>query len=95
MKKESSWHEFDINNIILPSLFSKKVQDAIDNGKLGVPESRLLFVRESVAYFESRLPRPTAQEYATISKKFCDKYPALRNSQHTNYWVSYNWLFFT
>ena len=59
VKNESTWHTFDIHNIILPSVYSKKVQDAIENGKLGAPENRLLLIRESVAYFESRLPRPT------------------------------------
>ena len=78
---------FDINNIILPAVYSKRVQDAINDGKIGKPENRLLFIRESVAYFESSLDRPTAQEYAAISKQFCDHYPVLRNSQHTDYWV--------
>ena len=77
----------DLNNIILPTIYSNKVQAAIDKDDLGDPVNRLAFIRESVAYFESRLPRPTVEEYSAISKKFCDKYPALRNNQRTMYWV--------
>ena len=84
---ELTWQKFDINNIVLPSVYSKRVQDAIDNGMLGDKDFRLAFIRESVSYFESRLPNPTPQEYAAISKKFCDKYTILRSSQRTKYWV--------
>ncbi len=41
----------------------------IEDGKLDVPENYLLFFRESVAYFESRLPCPTTEEYVAMSKK--------------------------
>ncbi len=43
------------------------LQKRIEDGKLGVPEN--CFIRESVAYFESRLPCPTTEEYVAISKK--------------------------
>ena len=81
-------HRFDINNIILPTVFSKRIQDAIDNGTLGLSENRLGFVRECVAFFESILPRPTGEEYAAISRKFCSEYPSLQDKHHRNYWVS-------
>ncbi len=83
MKKRN----LSIKNIILPSAYSRKVQEYIDKDELGKPENRLLFIRESVSYFESRLPRPSPEEYAAISMKFCDKYPALRDGNRTNYWV--------
>ena len=80
--------KFDITNINLPTNFSKKVQDSIDNNTLGNPENRLSMIRECVNYFEGRgLERPTTEQYAAISRKICDKYPALRNSHHTKYWV--------
>lgn len=84
--------DFNINNIVLPAVYSKRVQDAIENGTLGIHENRLLFVRESVDYFEIRLPRPTFEQYAAISRKFCDTYPVLRSPHHTNYWVCSAWL---
>ena len=83
-----SWSKFDINNIILPTIYSKKVQDAIEKDELGNPANRLAFIRESVAYFETRLPWPTSDEYSAISKKFCDHYPVFKNAHHTKYWVS-------
>lgn len=85
--QEPSLCNFSMTDIILPSVFSKRIQDAIEGGELGKPENRLAFIREAVAYFESQLPCPTAEQYAAISKKFCIKYPALRNAHHTNFWV--------
>ena len=68
---------FDINNIILPSIYSRRIQNAADSDNLKVTEIRNAFVRESVAYFERILPRPTHEQYSAISKAFCDKYPSL------------------
>ena len=73
---------------MLPTDFSKKVKDAIDNGDINKSENRLAFIRECVTYFESRLPRPTTEEYSAISKAFCDRYPILRRGNITNYWVN-------
>lgn len=61
--------KFDVNNIVLPTAFSKRVQDAIESNTLAKPENRLAFIRECVSYFESYLERPTNEEYAAISKK--------------------------
>lgn len=79
--------DFDITNICLPRVFSRKLQSAIERGELATPEYRVLFIREAVSYFEARLQRPTSEQYIAISRKFCDEYPALKNSHHTNYWV--------
>lgn len=62
---------------------------AIEEGKLGEHLNRAAFIRESVAYFEAHLPRPTTEEYSAISKAFCDKYPVLRTACQTKYWVMY------
>ena len=79
--------KFNVNNIVLPTVFSKRVQDAIDKDLLTKPENRLAFIRECVSFFESQLERPTVQEYTAISKKICDVYPAMKNMNHTKYWV--------
>ena len=74
-------------------MYSKKVQDALDKGEVATGDTRLAFIRESVAYFEARLPRPTPEEYAAISKKFCDEYPVFRNTRYTNYWVIFIYIY--
>lgn len=78
---------FNILNITLPSSFSKKVQESIDNGKLGQEDNRRAFIRECVVYYESLVPFPIPEEYEAISKKICDTYPVLKNSNKTKYWV--------
>lgn len=76
---------FDILNIVLPSTFSRRVQESIENNTLGEPQNRLAFIRECVSYFESQLKRPTAEEYTAISKKICETYPVMKNPNHTKY----------
>ena len=73
---------FDIDNIILPTTFPKKVQDVLGGSELGKFENRCAFIRECVNYFETRLPRPNA-----ISKKICETYPVLKDANHTKFWV--------
>lgn len=78
---------FTINQITLPSKFSLKVQNAIERGELGDSTIRQVFVRECVAYFESRLPHPTADEYSNISRTICDTFPCLKDKRTSKYWV--------
>lgn len=82
---------FDINNIILPTKFSKKVQDVLGGGELGKFENRCAFIRECVNYFETWLPRPTPEEYSAISKRICETYPVLKDTNHTKFWVCYGY----
>ena len=66
-----------------------QLQDAIDKNQISMPENRLAFIRECVNYFEGYLACPTPEEYSAISKKICDKYPTLKSSKYTKYWVCY------
>ena len=79
---------FDINNIVLPTIYSKKVQHAIENDELNQPPLRLAFVREIVSHFECRLPEPTSDEYTAIAKRLCDKHPNLKDPKKSRYWVN-------
>ena len=73
---------------MLPKVYSKKVQHAIENGELDQPTMRLAFIREIVTHFEGRLPDPTSEEYTAIAQKICNKYPCLKDAKSSRYWVS-------
>ena len=86
--KEIESCKFDVNNIILPTTFSKRVMHAIALNQLGQQHIRAAFLRECVAYFEKQLPRPTMEQFSQISKKICDEYPVLKDLNRSKYWVS-------
>ena len=78
---------FNVREFFLPTHFSRKVQRAIDNGTLGEPDNRTAFVRETVAFFEGILPAPTTSQYEAISRKIVEKYPQLKDTRSSKYWV--------
>ena len=81
---------FNINKFDLPSHFSRRVQNAIENGTLADPEdsNRAAFVRETVSFYEPILPTPTPAQYEAISRRIVDKYPCLKDARTSKYWVS-------
>ena len=76
----------------LPTHFSRRVQNAIDNGTLADPEdkNRSAFVREVVSFYEPILPTPTPTQYEVIPRKIVEKYPCLKDAKTSKYWVSIN-----
>ncbi len=79
--------QLNTTDISLPEKFSRRVSSAIESGQL-FAEDRSAFVRECVDFFEPILPQPSKEQFNDISKKLCDKYPSIKDSKKTVYWVS-------
>ena len=60
---------------------------AIETDQL-ISDNRRAFVRECVDFFEPILPNPSKEQFKEISKRLCDKFPALKDAKKTVYWVS-------
>ena len=86
-KSHKAMVNFDVNNVPLPSHFSRTVQSAIDNNTLNHQTSKCAFVRECVLFYEGICQFPTEKEYSAISKAVVDKYPCLKDIRSSEYWV--------
>ena len=58
----------------------------------GVKANNKFLLREAASFYNGLCPNPTTNEYVTMAKTLCNKYPELKDKQPVNgkYWVSIN-----
>lgn len=66
-------------------ILSERTKEIISGGIKG--NKRFFLLREAVIFYEGICPNPTTNEYATMAKTLCHKYPELKDKQD-KYWVS-------
>ena len=64
-----------------------RTKEIISSGIKG--NNRFFLLREAVTFYEGICPNPTTDEYTTMAKTLCHKYPELKDKGN-KYWVRAN-----
>ena len=69
-------------------VISERTKEIISSGIKG--NNRFFLLREAVTFYEGICPNPASDEYVTMAKKLCHKYPELKDKDpiDNKYWVS-------